>query len=248
MSGHNKWSKIKNVKAKNEAVISKLYTKIGREIAVAVKEGGGPDPSLNVRLKNVIAKAKSVNMPNDNISRSIKKASGEGININYESIIYEGYGPAGSAVIVYALTDNKNRTASDVRHAFDKFGGSLGSTNCVTYLFTQKGILIIGKGQGLTEDDIMMHTIESGADDAEILDSYYQISTSPENFENVKEYFENKNIPLDSTEIEMIPSNYIDLPTDKLKTFNKLLESLEDSDDVQEVYHNVNLPEENDEE
>ena len=248
MSGHNKWSKIKNVKAKNEAVTSKLYTKLGREIAVAVKEGGGPDPNLNVKLKNIIAKAKAANMPNDNINRSIKKASGEGSSVNYESIIYEGYGPAGSAVIVYALTDNKNRTASDVRHAFDKCGGSLGSQNCVTYLFAQKGILIVGKGQGLTEDDIMMHTIESGADDAEIFDSYFQISTSPENFESVKGYFEKNNIPLDSAEIEMIPSNYIDLPDDKLKSFNKLIEMLEDNDDIQEVYHNVNLPEEDEEE
>ena len=142
MSGHNKWSKIKNIKAKNEAVTSKLYTKIGREIAVAVKLGG-PDPSTNNKLKSIIAKAKSANMPNDNINRSIKKASGELSGVNYESITYEGYGPSGSAVIVYALTDNKNRTASDVRHMFDKFGGSLGANGCVSYLFTRKGVIYV---------------------------------------------------------------------------------------------------------
>ncbi len=247
MSGHNKWSKIKNVKAKNEAVAAKVFTKIGREIAVAVK-AGGPDPNLNPKLKNIITKAKSVNMPNDNISRSIKKASGEGSTVDYESITYEGYGPAGSAVIVETLTDNKNRTASDVRHAFDKFGGSLGSTNCVSYLFTRKGIIVVGKGQGFTEDDIMMHCIESGADDSETFDSYYQITTSPENFESVKEYFEQHNIPVDQAEIEMIPASYLDLPEEKLHTFQRLLDFLEDNDDVQEIYHNVNLPEEEEEE
>ena len=247
MSGHNKWSKIKNVKAKNEAATAKIFTKIGREIAVAVK-AGGPDPNLNAKLKSIISKAKAANMPNDNINRSIKKASGEGGGVNYEAITYEGYGTGGSAVIVETLTDNKNRTASDVRHAFDKFGGSLGSTNCVSYLFSKKGIIIVGKGQGLTEDDIMMHCIESGADDSETFDSYYQITTSPENFDSVRQYFEDNKIPVDQAEIELIPSTYIDLPEEKLKTFQRMIDFLEDNDDVQEVYHNVNLPEEEEEE
>ncbi len=247
MSGHNKWSTIKHAKAKNDAANAKIFTKIGREIAVAVKLGG-PDPNSNSRLKSVIAKARSNNMPNDNINRSIKKASGELGSINYEPITYEGYGPAGSAVIVEALTDNKNRTASDVRHAFDKFGGSLGSTNCVAYLFKRKGLIIVAKGRGVSEDDIMMHTIESGADDCEIFDDYYQISCAPETFDDVKTYFEQNQIPFEEAEIDLVPDNYIDLPSDKLGTFQRLIDTLNDNDDVQEVYHNVNLPEEEEEE
>ena len=160
MSGHNKWSKIKNVKAKNEAQTSKLYTKIGREIAVAVKAGGA-DINSNAKLKTIVAKAKSANMPNDNINRAIKKASGELGSVNYESVTYEGYGPAGSAVMVTALTDNKNRTASDVRHAFDKFGGSLGANGCVSYLFDKKGVIVVLKGIGISEDDITMTALEA---------------------------------------------------------------------------------------
>ena len=238
MSGHNKWSKIKNVKAKNEAQTSKLFTKIGREIAVAVKNGGA-DPNSNPRLKTVIAKAKSINMPNDNINRSIKKAAGEGSTENYESAVYEGYGPAGSAVIVHALTDNKNRTASDVRHSFDKFGGSLGSTGCVSYLFDKKGIIVVLKGIGVSEDDVMMNAIEGGADDVEILDDCYQIYTTPEAFDGVKEFLESQNIPVEEASVDLVPQNYVTLPEDKLTTFGKLLDALNDSDDVQEVFHNV---------
>ncbi len=247
MSGHNKFSKIKNIKAKNDAATGKIFTKIGREIQVAVKEGG-PDPNSNAKLKNLIAKARANNMPNDNITRSIKRASGELGSVNYEAITYEGYGPGGSAIIVEALTDNKNRTASDVRHLFDKFGGSLGSTNCVSYLFSKKGIIIVPKGIGISEDEIMMHALESGADDTVTYDTYYEIISTPENFDAVKEYFENNKIEVDSAELDLVPASYLTLPEDKLSSFNKLIDALEDNDDVQEVYHNVDLPEEDDEE
>ncbi len=248
MSGHNKWSKIKNVKAKNEAQTSKLYTKIGREIAVAVKSGGA-DSNSNAKLKNIIIKARSANMPNDNITRAIKKASGELGAVNYEAITYEGYGPAGSAVMVYVLTDNKNRTASDVRHCFDKFGGSLGANGCVSYLFDRKGLIVVEKGIGISDDDITMHVLESGADDVDITDVEYDIYTSPENFDAVRTYFENNNIPMVSAEVTMIPQNYVTLPEDKVSSFTKLYDALNDNDDVQEIYHNVeNFGDEEDEE
>lgn len=238
MSGHNKWSSIKHTKEKNDAQNAKIFTKIGREIAVAVKLGGA-DPASNPKLKNLISKAKSVNMPNDNIQRVIKKSSGELGAVNYEEITYEGYGPAGSAVIVYCLSDNKNRTASDVRHAFDRFGGSLGSTNCVSYLFSRKGLIIVEKGIGFSDDDVMMHAIEAGADDVQILDDCIEIYTTTESFDAVKEYFDNNNIPTVSASIDLIPSSYITLPEDKIASFNKMIDYLNDNDDVQEVYHNV---------
>ncbi len=247
MSGHNKWSKIKNAKASNDAANSKIFSKIGREIAVAVKSGGG-DPNSNPKLKSVIAKARAVNMPNDNINRSIKKALGDGNNVNYESIVYEGYGPAGSAIIVYALTDNKNRTASEVRHIFDKFGGSLGATGCVSYLFDKKGSLIVLKGMGISEDDVMMHALESGSEDVQIFDDYYQIFTTPENFDGVKSYFDENKIPVENASVEMIAQNYITLPEDKLKSFKKIVEMLDDNDDIQEVVHNVDNAEDDEEE
>ncbi len=247
MSGHNKWSKIKNVKAKNEAANSKIFTKIGREIVVAVKSGGA-DPNLNPKLKNIIAKAKSYNMPSDNINRSIKRASGELSGVNYEHMTYEGYGPAGSAIIVEALTDNKNRTASDVRHLFDKFGGSLGSNGCVSYLFSRKGVIVIANGNGVSEDDVMMIAIDSGADDVVTEDQAYVVYTSPEAFDAVKAAFDNANIAYESAETTMIPSNYIDMPEEKMATFMRLIDGLEEDDDIQNVYHNVNLPDNDDEE
>lgn len=244
MSGHNKWSKIKNVKAANDAANSKVYSKLGREITVAVKLGG-PDPNSNPRLKTVIAKARAVNMPNDNITRNIKKASGEDANVNYDSITYEGYGVAGSAVMVYALTDNKNRTASDVRHLFDKFGGSLGATGCVNYLFDRKGVIVVEKGRGISDDDMMMYALEAGADDVEINDDCFVIYTLPETFENVKKYFDDNKIEYAEADLDMVPQNYVSLPSDKIATFQKFLNALDDNDDVQNVYHNVdNLPEE----
>ena len=240
MSGHNKWSKIKGIKEKNDQQNAKMYTKIGREIAVAVKLGGA-DPNSNSQLKNIIAKAKSINMPNDNINRSIKKASGELNSVNYESMTYEGYGVCGSAVIVYALTDNKNRTASDVRHIFDKFGGSLGSNGCVSYLFTKKGIIYVQKGTGISDDDMMMIALDSGAEDIEIGDEIFEIYTTPENFETVKTNLENNGVTIADSSLDLIPSNYVTLPADKVATFTKMIDMLEDSDDVQEVYHNVEL-------
>ena len=240
MSGHNKWSKIKGVKEKNDQQNAKMFTKIGREIAVAVKMGGA-DPNSNSQLKNIIAKAKSINMPNDNINRSIKKASGELNTVNYESMTYEGYGVAGSAVIVYALTDNKNRTASDVRHIFDKFGGSLGNTGCVSYLFTKKGVIYVQRGTGVTDDDMMMIALECGADDIAIEDEVFEIYTTPEAFEDVKSNLEANSITIADSSLDLIPSNYVDLTEDKEATFIKMIDALEDNDDVQEVYHNVDL-------
>ena len=243
MSGHNKWSKIKNVKEKNDQQNAKMFTKIGREIAVAVKLGG-PDPNSNNQLKNIIAKAKSINMPNDNINRSIKKASGELNTVNYESMTYEGYGIGGSAVIVYALTDNKNRTASDVRHLFDKFGGSLGSNGCVSYLFTKKGVIYVQKGTGISDDDMMMMALDAGAEDIVVEDDVYEIYTTPETFDEVKDNLEKASVVIADSGLDMIPSNYVTLPEDKVATFQKMIDFLEDSDDVQEVYHNVDLPDE----
>lgn len=243
MSGHNKWSKIKNAKEKNDQQNAKMFTKIGREIAVAVKLGG-PDPNSNTQLKNIIAKARGINMPNDNINRSIKKASGELNTINYETMTYEGYGVCGSAVIVYALTDNKNRTASDVRHLFDKFGGSLGSNGCVSYLFTKKGVIYVQRGTGISDDDMMMMALEAGAEDIVTEDEVFEIYTTPDTFDSVKENLENAGVTIADSGLDMIPSNYVTLPEDKVATFTKMIDLLEDCDDVQEVYHNVDLPDE----
>ena len=242
MSGHNKWSKIKGIKEKNDQQNAKMFTKIGREIAVAVKMGGA-DPNSNSQLKNIIAKAKSINMPNDNINRSIKKASGELSSVNYESMTYEGYGVCGSAVIVYALTDNKNRTASDVRHAFDKFGGSLGSNGCVSYLFTKKGVIYVQKGTGITDDDMMMLALDSGAEDILIEDEVFEIYTTPETFDEVKDNLEKNGVTIANSALDLIPSNYVTMPKDKEETFQKMIDYLEDNDDVQEVYHNVEFSE-----
>ena len=240
MSGHNKWSKIKGVKEKNDQQNAKMYTKIGREIAVAVKLGGA-DPNSNSQLKNIIAKAKSINMPNDNINRSIKKASGELNTVNYESMTYEGYGVNGSAVIVYALTDNKNRTASDVRHIFDKFGGSLGNNGCVSYLFNKKGVIYVQRGTGISDDDMMMIALDSGAEDITIEDEVFEIYTTPDDFESVKTNLESNSITIADSSLDLVPTNYVELSEDKETTFLKMIDALEDNDDVQEVYHNVDL-------
>ena len=242
MSGHNKWSKIKGIKEKNDQQNAKMFTKIGREIAVAVKLGGA-DPNSNTQLKNIIAKAKSINMPNDNINRSIKKASGELNTVNYESMTYEGYGVGGSAVIVYALTDNKNRTASDVRHAFDKFGGSLGSNGCVSYLFTKKGVIYVQKGTGISDDDMMMIALDCGAEDINIEDDVFEIYTTPETFDDVKVALEGNGVTIADSVLDMIPSNYVTLEEEKEATFQKMIDYLEDYDDVQGVYHNVDISE-----
>lgn len=243
MAGHSKWSTIKRAKEKNDIQNAKVFAKIGRELAVAVKLGG-PEPNNNPRLKNLIAKARSANMPNDNINRIIKKTSGELGSVNYDELTYEGYGVGGSAVMVNCLTDNKNRTAGEIRHAFDKFGGSLGSTNCVSYLFSKKGVILIEKTNELSDDDIMMHAINAGADDVETFEDHTQITTSAENFESVRDYLEENNVALTSASIDLIPDNYINLDDEKIETFNKFINHLNDLDDVQEVFHNIENAEE----
>lgn len=242
MSGHSKWHNIKNAKEKSDAQKGKIFTKIGREIAVAVKTGGA-DPETNGKLKDLISKAKQNNMPNDTISRSIKKASGELGNINYEECSYEGYGVGGSAVIVRCLTDNKNRTAGDVRHAFDKFGGSLGSLGCVSFLFDRKGVLVLEKGN-LSEDDVLLMALDADAEDVKDEGDVYEIVCAPENLTNVKSKLEESGLNFISSEVEFIPQNYVDLDEKQCDTFQKMVDKLEESDDVQEVIHNVNLDEE----
>lgn len=242
MSGHSRWSNIKHRKAKGDAQKGKIFTKIGREIAVAVKEGGA-DPDSNTRLFAAIAKAKENNMPNDNISRSIKKASGELGNVNYEDIIYEGYGPGGVAFIVEALTDNKNRTAGDVRHIFDKHGGSLGLPNCVSYMFDRKGVIIIDKS-AISEDDLFMLAIDAGADDIESGEEVHEIYTSVNNFNAVREALVKSGINIVSSDIEFIPNNTIRPESNLEGRLNKIIEMLEDLDDVQNIYHNGELSDE----
>ena len=235
MAGHSKWSNIKRAKGKTDAQRAKVFTKIGREIAVAVKLGGS-DPSANSRLRDVIAKAKNANMPNDNIARGIKKASGELGSINFESITYEGYGIDGIAVIVEALTDNKNRTAGEVRHIFDKYGGGLGVSGSVSFLFETKGVLIIEKDAVKDNDTVMLDVLECGGQDISIESDVYEILTLPSDYNEVKELLENKGYKIISSSLEKIPLNYTDIKTpDK---FNKMLDMFDDCDDVQEIYHN----------
>ncbi len=246
MSGHSKWSTIKRKKGANDAQRAKIFTKIAREIIVAVK-AGGPDPDNNSSLKDAIAKGRAANMPNDNITRTIKKAAGSTDGDNYENITYEGYGPNGVAVIVEALTDNRNRTAADIRHYFDKFGGNMGQTGCVSFMFDQKGVIIIEK-DAADEDELTMDALEAGADDFEADDDYYEITTAPSDFHAVRDALEKK-YTLSSAEISMIPQTTVTLTDEKqLLMMSKLLENLEDNDDVQNVYHNWDAPEEDEEE
>lgn len=237
MSGHSKWHNIQATKNKADSARAKIFTKIGREISVAVKMGG-PDPALNSRLADVISKAKSNNMPNDNIMRSIKKASGEVNNVNYDSMTYEGYGPGGVAFIVECLSDNKNRTAGDVRHAFDKHGGSLGTSGSVSFLFDRKGVVVIEKKDGLTEDQIFEIAIMGGADDVITEEESFVVECSPQSLTEVKKAFNEAGIDLLQAEVEMVPSNYITPTEDQIISLNKLVDMLEDLDDVQNVYHN----------
>lgn len=239
MSGHSKFANIKHKKAKNDAAKGKIFTKIGRELAVAVKEGGA-DPSLNRKLADVIAKAKSNNMPNDTISRSIKRAAGDGDNVNYEYITYEGYGPSGVAVIVETLTDNKNRTAANVRAAFTKGNGNMGTTGCVSFMFDQKGQIVIEKdATDMDEDELMMMAIEAGADDFESEEEGYTITTSPETFSDVHAALEAAGIEMAEAEVTMVPQIWTSLTSETdIKAINKMLDLLEDDDDVQNIYHN----------
>ena len=240
MSGHNKWSTIKQKKGKNDAARAKVFTKIGRELAVAVRDGGSADPTINSKLRDCIAKAKANNVPNDNIERIIKKASGDGDANTYEAITYEGYGPGGIAVIVETLTDNRNRTAGDVRHYFDKFGGNMGTPGCVGFMFSQKGVLIIDKEEtDKDEDTVMEDALDAGASDFQVGDDVYEVYTEPEDFGPVNEALTNKGYEFVSAEVEMAPSTYTEL-TDEESTakMQKLLDMLEDNDDVQNVWHN----------
>ena len=238
MSGHSKWANIKHRKEKTDAKRGKSFTKIGREIAVAVKEAG-PDPASNSRLRDVIAKARSNNMPNDTIFRSIKKAAGELGAINYESIVYEGYAPGGVAVIVEALTDNRNRTASDIRHIFDKNGGSLGATGCVSWMFERKGIILIEKAGGFDEDAAMMDALEAGALDVEDADGVMEVTSAPSDFSKVYEALEKKGYAFFDAGVQMVPENRVGISAENEQSVQKLLDMLEDNDDVQNVYHNA---------
>lgn len=238
MSGHSKWANIKNKKGKTDAQRGKVFTKIGREIQIAVKMGG-PDPSSNSKLKDVIAKAKAANMPNDNIQRSIKKASGEGSNEVIEEITYEGYGPSGVAVIVEAVTDNRNRTAAEVRHIFDKNGGNLGSTGCVSFMFDKKGIIVVEKDDSVDEDTLMMDALDCGADDFSAEDEAYEIVTDPVSFSAVRDALEEKGYSFVEAAVSMVPQTYVKLESEEqLAQIEKLLDMLDDNDDVMEVYHN----------
>ncbi len=238
MSGHSKWSNIKRKKEKTDGARAKIFTKIGRELIVAVKEGGGADPTVNSKLKDCIAKAKANNVPNDNIERIIKKAAGDNDTERYESVTYEGYGPSGVAVIVEALTDNRNRTAGDIRHYFDKFGGNLGTPGCVSFMFSRKGVIVIERGD-LDEDATMEDAIESGAEDFLADEDVFEIYTSPEEFSTVRETLEGKNYNFISAEIEMVPSTYSSIEDEESKVkMQRLLDILEDNDDVQNVWHN----------
>ncbi len=243
MSGHSKWNNIMHKKGKTDAQRAKVFTKIGREIMVCVKEGG-PDPVSNSKLRDLIAKAKQNNVPNDNIERVIKKASGADNKSNYESMVYEGYGPSGVAVIVEALTDNKNRTAADVRHAFDKFGGNLGTSGCVSFMFSRMGIVIV-ENTDQDEDQLMEDCMEAGADEYEIGDEEIEITCDAAEVGNVREYFEGKGYTIISAEAEQVPSTMTTLtdPED-VRKMNLLLETLEDNDDIQNVYHNWEQKEE----
>ena len=239
MSGHSKFANIKHKKEKNDAAKGKIFTKIGRELAVAVKEGGGPDPANNSRLRDVIAKAKANNMPNDNIDRSIKKAAGEGSADNYEHITYEGYGPNGTAIIVKALTDNKNRTASNVRNAFTKGSGNVGTPGCVSFMFDEKGQIIIAKEDcDMDSDELMMLALDAGAEDFVEEEDSYEVLTVPEDFSEVRLKLEEAGIPMANAEVTMIPQTWVELTDEQdLKNIQKTLDLLEEDDDVQQVYH-----------
>ena len=240
MSGHSKFANIKHKKEKNDAAKGKIFTIIGREIAVAVKEGGGPDPANNFKLATVIAKAKANNMPNDTIERGIKKAAGDNGNDVYEHVTYEGYGPSGIAIIVDALTDNKNRTAANVRSAFTKGSGSIGTQGCVSFMFDKKGQIIIDKEECEMEaDDLMMLALDAGAEDFAEEDDSYEILTQPDDFQPVYDAIKDAGIEMASAEVTMIPQNYVTLTDENdIKQLNRTLDLLDEDDDVQAVYHN----------
>ena len=248
MSGHSKWHNIQAKKGKADTARGAVFTKIGREIAIAVRDGGA-NPESNGKLRDVIAKAKANNMPNDNIQRSIKKASGELSNVTYEQITYEGYAPGGVAVIVDTITDNRNRTVSDVRHCFAKNGGNLGNSGSVAFMFDEKGVLVVERKPGMDEDEMMMLALDAGAEDMKADEDAFEIYTSPADFSAVREALEQQGLSFLSAEVDKIPQNTVAIDDPEvLKSIQKLLEMLDDNDDVQNVFHNAELPEEEDEE
>lgn len=243
MAGHSKWSNIKRKKEKTDTQRAKIFTKIGREIAVAVKQGG-PDPSLNAKLRDVIAKGKANNVPNDNLERIIKKAAGEGDDQNYEEIIYEGYGPSGIAVIIETLTENRNRTVADIRHYFDKYGGNMGQSGCVSFMFNRQGVLAVDQ-EGVNEDKLMEDALEAGAADLLTEEGVYVVHTEPNDFGAVRDALEAKGYAFLSAELEFVPSTYTKLTAeDDIRNMEKMLEMFEDDDDVQAVWHNWDMDEE----
>ena len=243
MSGHSKWKNIMHKKEKTDLQRAKVFTKIGKEIAMAVREGG-PDPVSNGKLKDLIAKAKANNVPNDNIERTIKKASGADGGVNYEVITYEGYGPSGVAVIVETTTDNRNRTGADMRHYFDKYGGNLGQTGCVSYMFTDKGVIVID-GDGVDEEQLMMEALDAGAEDISGEDGVFEVTTAPADFSAVTDALTAAGYKIVSAEQSKVPANYVTLTSeDDLKNMNKLLEMFDENDDVTNVWHNWDEPDE----
>lgn len=238
MSGHSKWSTIKRRKEKTDGERAKIFTKIGRELAVAIREGGGADPLVNFKLKDCIAKAKANNIPNDNIERIIKRAAGEGGGASYERVVYEGYGPSGVAVIVETLTDNRNRTAGDLRHYFGKCGGNMGTPGCVSFMFEQKGVVVFEKG-GLTEDDLMELAVQTGADDYAVEDDTCVLKLPPENLQQAQENLKLCNVEVLSAEVAQVPGIWVKIKVaEDEQRMQKLLVLLEDNDDVQEIFHN----------
>ena len=239
MSGHSKFANIKHKKEKNDAAKGKIFTMIGRELAVAVKEGG-PDPANNFKLAQVVAKAKANNMPNDTIERGIKKAAGDGNSVNYETATYEGYGPSGTAIIVKCLTDNKNRTAANVRNAFTKGQGSIGTQGCVSYMFDEKGQIIIDKEEcDMDADDLMMQALDAGAEDFSEEEDSYEVITAPEDFSAVREALEKAGVPMMEADVTMIPQNWVELTDEEsIKKMQRILDLLDEDDDVQATYHN----------
>ena len=248
MSGHNKWSTIKHKKEKTDAARGKIFTKIGREIAIAVREGGSPDPNVNSKLKDVVAKAKANNMPNENIMRSIKKAAGEGEGANYKEVTYEGYAPGGIAVIVEVVTDNLNRTASEIRHIFDKCGGSLGNSGCVSYKFNRKGVIEVDNQKGLDEDEVMELAMEAGADEFEMAEESFVIYTAPEDLTEVRNNLETAGCTFLNVERQMIPSMTTEITDPEMaEKIQRLLDWLDEYDDTQNVFHDAELPEDEEE-
>ena len=242
MSGHSKWANIKHKKGKADAAFGKIATKIAREITIAVRMGGA-DPTGNMKLKLALSKAKANNIPKDNIKRAIDKGSGAQDGSSWEQITYEGYGPAGIAVMVSALSDNRNRTAADVRHVFSKYGGNMGATGCVSYMFQEKGIFVVSKESGVEEDDLMMIALDAGAEDIKVEEDSFEIVTDPAAFDDVEKALADNNIEVEMSEITMVPDTMTELAGDDAVKMQKMLDALDDLDDVQDVYTNADLPE-----